>query len=327
MAGALRIVFFGTARFAVPALQELTSFPDRFEVVAVVSQPDKPAGRQAELRSSPVATAAKRLGLRLLQPEKLKDPAFQETVRGFLADIFVVAAYGKIVPKALLEMPRIAAVNIHGSLLPKYRGASPIQAAILAGERETGVSLMVMDEQVDHGPLIASAPMPIAPGETHESLEEKLGELGADLLLEYLSDFAAGILQAVPQTHENATFTKILERRDGFVRWDQEDAGQVERKVRAFSPWPGAFAVWERRGRTTQLKLLKARVSDPDASDDAPPGMVRRRDGSLEIKAKNGWLELLEVQPEGKKPMSAPAFLNGYKDADGAVFSSSMAAP
>lgn len=325
MAVPLRIVFFGTATFAVPTLEALAAQPDRFTVAAVVTQPDKPFGRSGQIKATPIAEAARRLGLRLLQPTKLKEGAVQQEIAAFMPDVFVVAAYGKIIPQALLDVPKIAPLNLHGSLLPKYRGASPIQAAILDGEKETGVSLMVMDAEVDHGAIVATAARPIDATDTHETLEIKLGEVAARLLVAKLEDFAAGKIPADAQKHEKATFTGILDRAAGLIHWDQMTAAEIERRVRAYYPWPGCYAVWSRKGAPMHLKIIKARVSDKAGDASAAPGGVELVDGALIVQAKSGWLELLEVQPEGKKAMAAVDFLNGYRDIVGSVLESNPA--
>lgn len=314
----LRIVYFGTADFAVPPLEALLGSPERFSVIAVVTQPDKPVGRKGEVTASPVANAARAKGATLLQPKTLKDPAVQEQLAGLDADVFVVAAYGKILPQAVLDMPSHGSVNLHGSLLPFYRGASPIQAAIAAGDAETGVSLMVMDAQVDHGPVLATVALPIATDDTHATLEAKLGGAAAGLLADNLIDYVEGRLKATEQDHDRATFTTILSREDGFVSWANEDAAAVERKLRAFTPWPGVYAVWKRKGVPLRLKLLAVEVAD--AQPGATSGAVSKAvDGVPLVAAKTGALVLRDVQPEGKKPMPWKAFLNGYPDIIGSM--------
>ncbi len=314
----LRIVYFGTAPFAVPPLKALFGAKGRAEVVAVVTKPGKPVGRKGELQSSPVAKAAREAGAMLLMPPSLKTEDLRERLAALNADLFVVAAYGKIVPRAVLDLPRLGCLNLHGSLLPKYRGASPIQAAIAAGERETGVSLMRMDELVDHGPVLATVAVPIDPGDTHGTLETKLAGAAADLLVAHLDDIAAGKLASQEQRHDAATYTAIISREDGFVRWDGADARIVERRLRAFDPWPGLYAVWTRNGRPLRLKL-----TDVHAIENRPglkPGTAFIDDeGFPAVSAKSGAVRLLQVQPEGKKPMDGKAFLNGYKDFSGAA--------
>ncbi|MEY4722790.1 MAG: hypothetical protein RLZZ324_303, partial [Candidatus Parcubacteria bacterium] len=309
----LRIVFFGTADFAVPALTALLDAPEHFDVVAVVSQADKPAGRKGELEASPVAWRARARGARLLQPLSLKDETFFEELSSFKADVFITASYGKIIPQRILDLPRIAPLNLHGSLLPKYRGASPIQAAILAGEPVTGASLMVMDAQVDHGGVIARAECAIAPDDTHDSLEKKLGDVAAALLIDHLEEFADGDEKAVEQAHEEATFTSLLEKTDGLTDFRAMSAARIERMSRAYSPWPGAYFMWTRAGVPMRVKILRGAVTATPA-DTAPGTGFKAQSGHMAVATTEGSLELLEVQPEGKKAMDGKAFANGYKD-------------
>jgi len=317
----LRIIFFGTAEFAVPPLKALASRPDLFTVVAVVTQPDKPAGRHGELRASPVASAVRELNLPLLQPPTLKDTAAQKSVADLEPDLFVVAAYGKILPKSLLTLPKFGPLNLHGSLLPAYRGASPIQAAILAGETMTGVTLMVMDEQVDHGPVVADIRVTLAADDTHLSLEKKLGEAGATLLLDKIQDFVAGKIRAEEQDHSRATFTRIIDKNDGLVRWSEETAEEIYRKLRAYDPWPGVFAIWRRGDAVARIKILK--VAAVASVINEKPGTVTVSESDFpQVCTKSGRLELVELQMEGKKPMTGKVFLNGYRDFPGAVLAS-----
>lgn len=309
----LRIVYFGTANFAVPPLKALFGAKGHAEIVAVVTKPDKPVGRKGEPRPSPVAAAAREAGAMLLMPPTLKGDEIRDRLEALHADLFVVAAYGKIVPQAILDLPALGCLNLHGSLLPKYRGASPIQAAIAAGERETGVTLMRMDEQVDHGPILATVSVPIEPGDTYGTLEAKMADAAADLLVTHLDDIAAGRLVPQEQRHEEATYTAIIGREDGFVRWDGIDAQAVERRLRAFDPWPGLYAVWTRNGRPLRLKLTDVHAIENRPGHRAGTAFVDD-EGFPAVAARSGAVRLLQVQPEGKKPMDGKSFLNGYKD-------------
>ncbi|MBI4458387.1 methionyl-tRNA formyltransferase [Candidatus Uhrbacteria bacterium] len=311
------VLYFGTSEFAVAALEALAASPS-FRVIGVVTQPDKPVGRKGEIRRTPAAEAALRLGLPLHQFATLKDPSTAEAIRSMAPDLFIVAAYGKIIPASVLEIPRLGALNLHGSLLPKYRGASPIQAVILAGERQTGVTLMRMDSQVDHGPVLAAAKTPIADDDTHASLEKKLGAVAAELLIETLPAYVRGELTPKEQRHDDATFTKVLGREDGLVRWTVEDAAAIERKLRAYDPWPGAYAVWLHAEKHLRLKLLKVSAIKK-APADAPVGTVfRLDDGFPAVKAARGAIKLEQIQLEGKKPASGKSFLDGYAGLVGA---------
>ncbi len=316
MSTPLRIVYFGTAPFAVPPLQALLDEPARFDVVAVVSQPDKPVGRKGEVTASPVSMLARQNEVTLLQPRTLKDDDIFSTLAALKADVFIVAAYGKIIPRRILDLPRIAPLNLHGSLLPKYRGASPIQTAILGGEKTTGVSLMVMDEEVDHGPVISTVEVTITEGDTHETLEATLGEAAAGLLIDCLEKFVNDEIPPTPQDHEKATFTKILDREDGLVRWSKEDAPRICRKIRAYYPWPGAYFVWKKDGVNMRVKIIAA---DPIGTTLPPGTCFALADGTPAIAAASGGVALLEVQPEGKKLMPGKAFANGHKHFIGSV--------
>ncbi len=316
----LRIVYFGTAAFAVPPLKALLG-DSRFEVAAVVSQPDKPTGRDGAVSSSPVAKVAREAGVTLLQPAKMKTDETREMLAALNADLFVVAAYGRIIPKALLDLPRHGCLNLHGSLLPKYRGASPIQAAIAAGDAETGVTLMRMDEEVDHGPTYAMARVTIEPTDTYATLEAKLADVGADLLLAEIDAVVAGTREANEQNHSEASFTGIIDRRDGFVGWTADSASAIECRRRAFTPWPGLYAVWKRKGVALRIKLLDlATLPDASVPTGTVPGTVfKTADGFPAVAAASGALKLRTVQPEGKKPMEGKLLLNGYQDFIGSV--------
>ena len=314
----MKIVYFGTAQFAVAPLKALLAHPELGTVAAVVSQPDKPFGRKRELTAVPVAALAREAGLPLLQPARLKDDAFVAAIRALAPDLIITASYGRIIPQAVLDSARVAPLNLHGSLLPKYRGASPIQAAILAGETTTGVSLMVMDAEVDHGPVVSDIEVPIAADDTHTSLERKLGDAAATLLVRDLARFCAGELRAVPQLHDRATHTALIAKEDGRIEWSTEDAAHIERKTRAYSPWPSTYFVWQRGATAVRIKILRAAVHV------APAGMLSGTcfvspSGNPAVVAAHGAVELLEVQSEGKGAMAGKAFLNGSRDFAGSV--------
>jgi methionyl-tRNA formyltransferase len=321
-----KIIYFGTSNFAVPPLLALLE-DGRFSVVAVVSQPDKPAGRKGELKPCPVARTARQRGLHLLQPEKLKESLVQQEIANLKPDLFVVAAYGKILPAALLAVPGSGAVNLHGSILPKYRGASPIQSAILAGEKSTGVSLMLMDKEMDHGPVFATAVTPISDEDTYGTLENKLAEAAAKLLINRLADIAAGSCPAQEQVHDRATYTKILSRQDGSIAWNDETAEEIARKIHAFDPWPGVFALWRRGDRVLRMKLLSIKPTlAPAHGRLTKPGTIfvtEQKNPAVVTKA--GAVELISVQIEGKKASSGQALLHGYPDLAGSVLEGSAA--
>lgn len=306
----IRIVFLGTPRFAVPFLEALAAEGD-FEIAAVVSQPDKPSGRGNEVKATPTKTMAQALGIPVLQPVSLKkDPDIAEQLRALNADVFVVVAYGKLIPKEILEIPRLGCLNVHPSLLPRYRGPAPMQAAIVADDTETGVSIMKLDEGMDTGPLLAQARFAVDADETYASLEAKVHDVGAPLLLGVLKAYAAGNVELVPQPAEGVTVTRLLEREDGKADWTQS-VYQLDAKRRAYTPWPGLWTEWNGE----RLKLIETAV---DATA-LPPGHVRRDGNDLLIGCGQGSLRVSKIQPEDSKPMSADAFANGHPTVDGAT--------
>lgn len=307
MAARPRIAFMGTPEFAVPLLAVCH---DLGEVVLVVTQPDRPKGRSREPQPPPVKLWAREHGLAVAQPERLKATRFHEELARVAPDVAVVAAYGRILPPELLAVPPQGCLNIHGSLLPKYRGAAPIQWAIAHGESETGVCLMQMDAGLDTGPVLACRAIPIGPEDTGGSMHDKLSHLGAELLRAELSPYLAGARKAVPQDGARATLAPMLSKEDGRLALHL-GAHLAEARVRAFTPWPGAFASLAGRG----LKVLKARVG----SGRGEPGAVLcAGPAGIEVACAEGSLVLLEVQPEGKRPMTAAQFLAGHPLAPGA---------
>lgn len=317
----LSIVYFGTAPFSVAPLRALLSKPAEFRVVSVVTQPDRPAGRDGVIRRSPIAMLAEEYSLPLLQFESLKFPESQEILKRLGADFFVVAAYGLIIPQAVLDIPRFAALNLHGSILPKYRGASPIQEALKNGDAMTGVTLMRMDAKVDHGPVYGGVEVAIAANDTHATLEVKLGEAAAPLLADSLALIASGKLQAVEQDHDAATFTKLIKKDDGLVRWAEMSAAQVECLLRAYTPWPGIYTTWEKVAGAApmRLKLLGVEVMSTEAGSAGAPGTVFvSAAGELCVKAREGAVRVVTVQPEGKGAMPGKAFLAGNAGVVGA---------
>ncbi len=313
----MKIVFFGTPAFSVPFLVELIRDPD-IDVVGVVTQPDKPAGRGGEIAPSPVKVLVQNAAIPFFQPVSLKkDPDIGMVLRNLEADFFVVVAYGKIIPKAILEIPKLGCLNVHPSLLPRHRGPSPMQWAIAQGDTTTGVTIMLLDEGMDTGPLLGSETVAIDADETYTSLVRKVHEIGPRLLTSTLKRYAAGKIVAITQDESKATLTRLLQKEDGHVDWSQAMA-QIDRTHRAYSPWPGTWTLWERTpGVSLRLKIITLRPSDFHA--DVPRGMATIKDGRLFVDCKDGTLEILEIQPEGKPPMKASAFLAGYADIDRAV--------
>ncbi len=298
MAG-LRLAFMGAPDFALPALHALAEAGH--EIAAVYSQPARPAGRKQALRDTPVAIAAKRLGLAVRTPASLKTAEAQAEFVGLGLDAAIVVAYGLILPRPVLDAPTLGCINLHASLLPRWRGAAPIQRAILAGDSESGVTIMQMDEGLDSGPMLARASLPIGPETTGQSLHDELAEIGARLLVSTLEDVASGAVIAVAQPAEGVTYAAKLSRAESRLDW-QRPAGCLERQVRAFTPWPGSH--FEIAGE--RVKVLRASLQ-PGSGE---PGRVL--DGALTVACADGALRLLELQRPGRAGQAAEAFLRGF---------------
>jgi len=300
----------GTPEFALPALVALARATS---LQAVVAQPDKPSGRGRGITSPPTIDWARHNGVLVLQPARARDEAFVADLAGLNLDLIVVAAYGKILPKAVLEAPRLGCVNVHASLLPKYRGAAPIQWAIARGEAETGVTLMQMDAGLDTGAMLVAARIPIGAEDTGGSLTEKLAALGGELLATHLGAILEGRLLATPQDPQLATLAPKLSRDDGALDLTRP-ALELHDRVRAFQPWPGATLRLPGGG---VIKVLETQV----ASSEGPPGTVLAAGGDgITLATGEGALRLLAVQPEGKRRMSAGDFIAGHALDPGAVF-------
>lgn len=312
----LSLVFMGTAPLAAVSLRALAT-RSAIRVLAVVTQPDRPRGRDLKVQPSPVKELALQLAVPVLQPVKARAPDFIERLRRLAPDLVVVAAYGQLLPPALLAVPRLGCLNVHASLLPKFRGASPIQAALLHDETETGATLMLMDAGLDTGPILRQARTPIHPDDDAQTLHDRLAQLGANLLLETLPDYAAGHLTPQPQPAAGASLAPKLKKEDGRLDWTQP-ARALWCRVRALTPWPGAFTPWTHQGRPLFLKLWKTEVV-PDAA--GAPGAVLRADKSdLLIACGQGALRVLELQREGGRRLNAAAFLAGHPVAPGERF-------
>ena len=300
----MRIVFMGTPDFSVPVLESLVK--EGYEVVGVVTQPDKPKGRKKSVVMPPVKEKALEFGVPVYQPVKVREPEFVEVLKNLKPDIMVVVAFGQILPKAVLEIPPMGCVNIHASLLPKYRGAAPIQWAIIDGEKKTGITTMMMDEGLDTGDMLEQVVVPIAEDETGDSLHDKLSEVGANLILSTLKKLEQGTAVRTPQTDEGTCYAKMLTKAMGDIDWTME-ASAIERLVRGLNSWPSAYTRWN--GKT--LKIWKAEVVEEEYEGSCGE-VVYTDKNTLLIKAGKGILSLLEVQPEGKKRMAVDAFLRGY---------------
>ncbi len=302
----IRIVFMGSPDFALPALSGLAA-ARTYQVVGVITQPDRASGRGREMKSPPVKTLALELNIPIMQPEKLRAPESMDQLRAWNPDLIVVAAFGQILKKDVLDLPRYGCINVHASLLPRWRGAAPVNAAILAGDEETGVTIMQMDVGLDTGPMLAKKSIRLKPDDTTGSALQALSTLGADLLLETLPDHISGKLIAVPQPAEGATYAPMLKKQDGLLDFTRP-AVELERRVRAMNPWPGAWFEWNGN-------LLKvAKVSVVSGGKSLASGSRFIAEGRPAVMCADGALALDEVQPSGKKMMSGKAFLSGARD-------------
>ena len=308
-----KVLFMGTPDFAVPILQALIESPE-YDVVAVATRVDKPAGRGRKLRPSPVKEVAQADGIPVFQPRSLrKDPDAVLALAETGPDVIVVAAYGLILPKSVLEIPPYGCINVHASLLPRWRGAAPVAAAILAGDEVTGITIMLMDEGMDTGPLLAQVEEPILPTDTAGSLSTRLAGLGARLLLDTLPRWIAGGVEPEPQDDAAATYAPRIKKEQGRIVWEKP-AELLEREVRAYQPWPGSFTTWQGR----RLKVLEAAV-DHDGAPQAQPGTVLEADRGVGVATGDGVLLLRRVQLAGKKPVDIESFLRGQRGFVGGV--------
>ena len=307
-----RILFMGTPDFAVPVLKSLVAGPD--EVVAVVTQPDREKGRGKRLSPPPVKTAALQAGLPVLQPTKIKTQEFRDTLAAFRPDLAVVVAYGRILPPSLLELPPLGCINVHGSLLPKYRGAAPIQWAVIKGETEVGVTVMRMDEGMDTGDILLPASLTAVPEETAGSLFVKLADLGAQTLLKALDLLRQDALTPVPQDDSGATLAPMLNKEDGLMDWSRP-AAELHCRIRGLDPWPTAYSFLEGK----RFRFFVPEVI-PDSSG-APPGTLLEasRKGLLIATGQQAIL-VREIQPEGGKRMTVEAYICGHPLAPGLSF-------
>lgn len=298
----MKIVFFGTSKIGIEILQNLHT---HHEVKLVVTAPDQKVGRKHVLTPSPIAQAAAELGLTVTKPLKAKkNPELLELLQEQLADIFIVVSYGKILPAELIYLPPLKTLNVHFSLLPKYRGAAPVQFALLNGETKTGTTIFILDEQMDTGPILAQEEIEILPHETNLELQHRLGHISAELLVKILPLYQQGQIKPQPQDHTQATYTKIIKKLDGLIDW-HNSAEKIYNQYRAFSPWPGIYTTWQNK----TLKILECRVSSP-STIAAEPGTVQ---DSLVHCGNASALQLITVQLEGKKPLPIEDFLNGYQ--------------
>jgi methionyl-tRNA formyltransferase len=294
----------GTPDFAVASLEALVA--EGYNIVAVVTQPDRPVGRKQVLTAPPVKEAALRHGLPVLQPEKIKEAGALDDVLAYQPDLIVTAAYGQILPKRLLDAPRFGCINVHASLLPKYRGGAPIHKCIVEGEKETGVTIMYMVEALDAGDMLSRVTVPIEPRDTVGTLHDKLAAAGANLLVETLPGLLAGTLEAVPQNHAEATFAPTIKREDERIDWNKT-AEQIYNQVRGLNPWPVAFTTYE--GKVWKIWWVELVQQDGTAGEAGT--IVKRETDGLVVACGAGAVKITELQPEGKKRMSMRDFLQG----------------
>ncbi len=303
----MRIIFFGTADFALPSLDSLSA--SIHEVVAVVTQPDRPAGRGRHPKVAPVARSAISHKLRLLQPEELKDATLRESLARLNADILVAVAYGKFLPESLLEITPYRGINLHPSLLPKYRGPSPINWALLSGDKVTGVTTLYITAKMDAGDILQQEIVPIEPADTAISLHDRLASRGADLLVSTIDKLADGAIVPRPQNEAEATFSHLLRKEDGLIDWALP-TNVIINRIRALQPWPSTFTRW----RGDILKIFRAKVAESTLSQPGViPGTIVGVKHGLQVATGDGEVILEEVQLAGKKRLSSIQLLNGYK--------------
>ncbi|MDP2639026.1 MAG: methionyl-tRNA formyltransferase [Candidatus Azambacteria bacterium] len=307
----MKYIFFGTPKFAEIVLEKLIDAGYLPE--AVVCNPDEPVGRKQILTPPPVKSFVRdheTWNIKILQPVKL-DASFKFQVPSFKPDLAIVVAYGKIIPEEILSIPRLGFLNVHGSLLPKYRGASPIQSAILNGDKETGITIMKIDEKMDHGKIISSAKIKISNDDNYEILSQKLAICGAELLIKTIPGYLSGKIKPTEQDHSQATYTKIITKEDGKIDWSKS-AEEIKRMIRAFYPWPSAWTRVNLKSQISNLKIMEADISDSKGSHKI--GEVFLLNSNLAIKCGKSALIIKQLQLEGGKIITAKEFLNGHKD-------------
>ncbi len=303
----MKYIFFGTPEFAAVVLERLINAG--YVPEAVICNPDEPVGRKQILTSPPTKILAGKYGINILQPEILAN--YKLLITNYKPDLAIIAAFGKIIPKTILDIPKHGFINVHGSLLPRYRGASPIQSAILNGDKETGITIMKVDEEMDHGPVLINSKLLIANGDTYDSLSQKLAISGAKLLIKVIPDYVSGKIKPIEQDHSKATYTKVIKKEGGKIYWSKS-AEEIERMTRAFYPWPTAWAVWNNK----ILKIFEAGVAN---GNDKKAGEVFLRKNELVVQCDDSNLIIKKLQLEGGKILSAKEFLNGHKDFIGSI--------
>lgn len=317
MSTPFRVVFMGTPEFSLPTLRALHANSEIAKVVAVYTQPDRPAGRGQKLTPPPVKVLAQEFGYEIHQPESINTPEERRKLADYMADFFIVIAYAQFLSKGVLNLPRGYCINVHSSLLPKFRGAAPIQFAIWKGEKESGVTTMKLVSKMDAGPMLLQSSIPIHDRMTSKELHDKLSTMGADLLIETLKQLQARTLVERDQDESGVTFASLIKKEDGLLDWTKPVI-ELDRQIRALNPWPGTYAPT----KTGNLKIVRATPKESvlGAKASARPGSLHSDSGNLFVKCADGWLELNEVQPEGRKAMAARDFLNGLRSTDEELF-------
>ena len=317
----MNIVFMGTPEFAVPSLRALVR--EGYRIAAVVTQPDRPKGRKRELTPPPVKVVAQSFGIDVMQPVKLRDPEAVEQIASLKPDLIVTAAYGQILPKAVLTMPKHGCINVHASLLPKYRGGAPVHRAVMNGEPVTGVTIMYMVERLDAGDMIAQTEVPITDADTAGTMFEKLSEAGAELLVRTLPDLLAGRVRAIPQNDAEATYAPNLTREDERIRWERSSM-ELFNQVRGLNPFPGAFTLYNGDVFKVWACRKPADGNGASAPSGVKPGTVlQMTDDGIEVKTGTGTIWLTRVQPAGKKAMDVAELRRGMSIAPGTVLGES----
>jgi len=311
----MKVIFMGTPPFAEKILSYLID--NKYDIAAVFTQPDKKTGRKQEISKSAVKLMSEKLNLKIFEPAKFNDEVVQN-IKNIDPEMIIVAAYGKIIPKEVLEIPKFGAINVHASILPKYRGASPIQNSLLNGEKETGATIMLMDKGIDTGDILNQKKMKISDDETTRSLSEKLALFSGELLIETIPLYINQIIQPQKQDDSQASFCKMLKREDGKIDWN-DSTQKIYNKYRAFYPWPGIFTSWQKNGDIKRLKLNKISLSNNAGNEDSEVGKVNKFGDDVIVATSNGNIILQEVQLEGKAAAKIKDFINGHSDFIGSI--------
>lgn len=312
----MTIVFFGTSHFAVPILNGLAG--SQFKPVLVVTQPDAIVGRKKILMSPPVKAAAEVASIEVIQPETLKIEGVKNLLRNYNPDLFILAAYGKIIPKTVLEIPGLGNLNIHPSLLPLFRGSSPIHAAILSGASETAATIIQMDEEIDHGPIVAQEKIKLTGTETYDELQKILSEYSANLLLNALPDYCSGRIKPEAQDHSKASFTKLIKSEDARINWSKS-ADEIDRQIRAYHLWPKAHTTWQESPDTRPLRINILKANIAESPQISKPGMVVSFGPAFAVAAGVDLIVPEIIQLEGRKEVDAASFLRGHKNFIGTI--------